>query len=560
MEQRRRTRPRALSGVAGLWLGLAAACTEGAGGPRPTARAPGNLRGIDLGVARATPTDPPVAAYGADVVHALSPVEADLVERIATADIVHEPAVSAMAHALAASAPDHLNMPPALVDGLLAWFGLFDPPPRVVVVEIPKDADGCDRRVDGPCAAPIDALVEEVRKVAGADGASRFGVGVVPTPDGNTRMLAALVERAVELESVPRTFGPDRSVTIAGRLLGARSDPRLELIDPRGRWSKLATTTQGDGKFRAEVTCAHGRGEYQVEVLATGPHGPEVAANFPLICGGARPSEIRYEVESVAPHVGADDVARANFEWLAAERRRRGLPALQWDDRAARIALAHSRDMYEGGYVGHVSPTRGDVTSRFRAAELEAAVIRENVARGYGPKGMHESLMSSPGHRVNIVAEDVTHVGIGVVIGTPETDAEGAPRPMFLTQNFYKKPGAGAPRDLAAGARRTVDGRRKDAGLPPLTWDDRLSELAQKRSEAVARGREPDADLQQNVFALGFSALALHQVASSDHDALARVDVWMELRPEQVVGVGIARIPEGRPEHGFVMTIAVAER
>lgn len=40
--------------------------------------------------------------------------------------------------------------------------------------------------------------------------------------------------------------------------------------------------------------------------------------------------------------------------------------------------------------------------------------------------------MASPGYRINILAADVTHVGIGAVIGAPETAAAGGAAANFF--------------------------------------------------------------------------------------------------------------------------------
>ncbi len=547
-----------------LGLALAAGCDSGeAGGTGTRAPGVGRARGIQLVDERMKPATKPVTRYGAAVEHAPTDVERVLVKTLDAGGMSHEPALSAMTRELALTAPDHLNMPPALVDGLLAWFGLVDPPPRVVVVEIPADQNECHRRADGPCVEPMQALVEEVGKTVEAAAAARFGVAAVRVDNGNTRMMVAIVDRMVELEELPVSVAPGATTRVSGKLVGARSAPRLEVVDPKGRWHEVPTVSGTDGSFAGTVACDRGRGTYQVEVMASGAHGPEVAANFPLYCGVARPASIPYEIEHIAPSVTAADVAAANFDYLNRERRTRGLPPLDWDPAAATVARGHAGDMYQNGFVGHVSPGTGDVTQRFAKAKVHAAVIRENVARGYGPKGIHESLMNSPGHRVNIVATDVTHVGIGVVIGDPETAAAGAPRPVFLTQNFYKKPGAGAPKDLPGGTRTAVDEKRKEAGLGRLRWDDALSKIAQKKAEAVAKGRPglPDEEFQQRVFALGYGALARHQVASSDHAALATLEVWTQLGKADFVGIGIARVPEARGQPpGFVLIIVVAQK
>jgi uncharacterized protein YkwD len=147
------------------------------------------------------------------------------------------------------------------------------------------------------------------------------------------------------------------------------------------------------------VTCDRGRGSYQVEILAEGAYGPEVVANFPVYCADGAAGVAALRRRDGRAGVSAADVARSNFAALNNTRARQGLAPLQWDNAAAAVAEGHSRDMASNGFVGHTSPRTGDVEARFGRVGLTTAVLRENVARGYGPRGIHDSLMASPGHR-----------------------------------------------------------------------------------------------------------------------------------------------------------------
>jgi uncharacterized protein YkwD len=277
-------------------------------------------------------------------------------------------------------------------------------------------------------------------------------------------------------------------------------------------------------------------------VLADGKLGPEVVANFKVFCGVDRPSEIRFGYERLGPKVTTADVVRGNFDLLNAEREARGLSILAWDDRAATVAKAHSEDMLANNFVGHVSPRTGDAAARFDRAGITGIVVRENVARGYGPKGIHESLMNSPGHRINLLAPDVTHVGIGVVFGEPESSAANAPRPVFLTQNFYAKPGADIPAKPSSALRDRVDEQRVAAGHGRLKWTQALNQIAQRRADAVA-GLGPamtDDELSEQLSGLGIGSLEQHQVAAGSFEGLVSLDVWASLPNEAKVGVGVA--------------------
>src|SRR6185436_14847506 len=84
--------------------------------------------------------------------------------------------------------------------------------------------------------------------------------------------------------------------------------------------------------------------------------------------------------------------------------------------------------------VAHVSPTTGSVVDRVRAAHIPTRIVRENVARGTGLREAHQALMDSPGHRANLMSTDVTHVGIGVVLGAPVSGR----REIYITEIFLR--------------------------------------------------------------------------------------------------------------------------
>ncbi|MFO7562149.1 MAG: CAP domain-containing protein [Enhygromyxa sp.] len=545
-----------------LGTALLIACDPGArtaaGSDAPGPRE-GSTRHISEIEALAHVTGAPAQTYGVDRPHELREVEATILAAIQArfrGDLTHDPALSAMVRDLALASPSRFDMPPTLLDALMAWHGVTDPQPAVIVVELQGSEHGCDRAAKPDCAEALDALVDEVLRTLGP-GRWRVGVGVSAVEGGaRTRMMVGVVERGVELEPIPVVIEAGGTIEISGKLLGKRHKPRIERVDPKGRWTRVPAVVGSDGSISAKVACDGGRGPYQIEVLADGDLGPEVVANFRVFCGVERPSEIRFVYERLGPKVTSADVVRGNFDLLNAEREARGLPALAWDERAAAVAGAHSQDMADNDFVGHVSPTTGDATARFEQARIQGTVVRENVARGYGPKGIHESLMNSPGHRANLIAEDVTHVGIGVVFGEPESNAADAPRPVFLTQNFYAKAGADTPDKPGEALRERVDAARKAASKAPLAWHPALTRLAQARAEAAA-GIGPamsDEELKEEIFDLGLRSLEQHQVGSGSFEGLLDLDLWLELEAAAKIGVGVAKAGKGE---GLVVVILV---
>ncbi len=525
--------------------------------PRVAGKRGGGIQVISSSVAPAVPR---LSRYGEVPNHALAEGESALSLRLEPLGIVHDPALSRMVRSLAENTPSRFDMPPELIDGLMAWNGLLDPPPSIVVIELAADPEACALRADGPCAQVYRTLVEEVEHSMQGRDNLRFGVGFYSDPKGPTRLTVALIERGIDLRSMPAHIEVTETFELRGKLLGRRSSPRVEVVDARGKHARLAAAIGDDGSIVAMVGCMGGEGKHQVEVLADGAHGPEIVANFPLYCGVDPPSKIDFSYERLSAEIGPKDVIHGNFSYLNEERQARKLPALKWDIAAAQVAQDHSQDMADHGFMGHVSPTTGDATRRFERAKIAGTVIRENVARGYGPRGIHLSLMNSPGHRVNMLATDITHVGIGVIFGEPETEAKGAPRPVFLTQNFYAKIGADLPRNLSREISRRVDDRRKDAGLVAVEWVSRASSLAQARADALAEGKvgKPDEQLAEALFDLGFSAVDRRQVQSTDWRALSELEFWEQ--PGTIrLGLGVARRSEAL-EGGFIMVLVVDAR
>jgi uncharacterized protein YkwD len=532
-------------------------CTTAGGGGRSGSSDP--LQGITLEKVRITLSAPPVPHYGGSVAHEPTAMEAAIGRAVGQLPMQPLPALGRVARELARTTPDRTNVPAALTDGLMAWAGLPDPHPRFIMIELPDDPAGCARQPSPACDDAVASLVDQVQSTIDDGETLYYGVGVARAGARGARMIVAVVDRMVELEQIPTSVARGETVTVSGSLVGDRRRPSVEVVDPQGRWEKVQTSLSVDGSFRAQVQCGAKAGPYQVEVLADGRHGIEVAANFRVFCGTPSPTRLTVEIERVPDAVDADQIARASLHYVNEERERRGLSSVAWDERAASVALGHSQDMVDNGFFGHRSPSTGDVTMRFAEAGINVLAIRENLARGYGPKGMHESLMASPAHRENIIAPDMTHVGIGCVEAPPEGGSELALRPVFCTQNFVRQLGAGAPPDrkLVPTLRGKVDAVRSGAGLSAAQWDRGLDQIAATVARAVAAGREPPDGWEQRAFDLGYGSVERHQVRTPDFDALTTLDLWSQ--PELAAGIGIARVRD-RDGDAFLLIVLVAGR
>jgi uncharacterized protein YkwD len=91
----------------------------------------------------------------------------------------------------------------------------------------------------------------------------------------------------------------------------------------------------------------------------------------------------------------------------------RELPELVLDEALTQIARDHSVGMAQQGFISHTLPW-GDLRSRMTRAGYPLEVARENVASAPTIGMAQRALIESPEHDNNILANDVTRVGIGI--------------------------------------------------------------------------------------------------------------------------------------------------
>lgn len=103
-------------------------------------------------------------------------------------------------------------------------------------------------------------------------------------------------------------------------------------------------------------------------------------------------------------------VARVNQE-----RTSRGLKLLQVDPTLTELARKKSQDIVINNYFAHESPTYGSPSLMVRNAGVTYWLCGENLAKAGSTEGAHQLLMESSAHRANILNQNYTHIGIGVV-------------------------------------------------------------------------------------------------------------------------------------------------
>lgn len=175
----------------------------------------------------------------------------------------------------------------------------------------------------------------------------------------------------------------------------------------------------------------------------------------------------------VPPPAEVPEIEAAMFARVNQDRAAKDLPALAYDESLAGVARAHALDMRTNKYFAHDSPTTGSLDDRLAHADLPVATARENLAESYEMNAAEDGLLKSPGHYANLMANDITHVGIGIVRG-------GAvdPRNLLFVQVFARPVPKETTEEARSNVIRAIEGGRATARRPAFTVDDALEEAA----------------------------------------------------------------------------------
>ncbi len=148
-----------------------------------------------------------------------------------------------------------------------------------------------------------------------------------------------------------------------------------------------------------------------------------------------KPNDLN-KTESVEISDDFDSYLFRIFTLINAERTKRGLNRLLWDDGTAKIALDYSKKMATENFFGHYDSNGQSVSERAKSAKLKHwSKIGENLFMieqienfdGFAVKNW----MKSPTHRQNVLDPEWTMTGIGI--------AESKNGEIFITQIFIKR-------------------------------------------------------------------------------------------------------------------------
>ena len=353
--------------------------------------------------------------------------------------------------------------PHDVTDFFAHHLGLVEPVPHLLILGNPQ-------------ASALEAgVADSVRQFLARQRYTHWGGSVVER-DGLLLAVVVLSLRALTMEPLRREQERG-ALVLKGELAEGYHQPTFAITLPSGETERIPA---GSGRAFQMNLPANAPGVYRVEVLAVGPQGDTVVANFPLYVDVDAPDSIVLEADSGPGEASGDEaVAESLFAAINEMRAQNGVPPLERASRLDDVARGHSLDMRDHGFVGHQSPTTGGAAQRVAAAQVRTGLVLENIGRGYGAAEIHRGLVASPGHRANLLNPDVTHVGLGVVSETEGDRSAFLATEVFVRMN-RRQDLAGAPEQLVA----MINQGREARGARAVEADPNLTEAAQEAARA----------------------------------------------------------------------------
>jgi Cysteine-rich secretory protein family len=103
------------------------------------------------------------------------------------------------------------------------------------------------------------------------------------------------------------------------------------------------------------------------------------------------------------------------FTLVNQERERAGLPKFQWNEQLATAARDHAKLLANHNELSHRFSGEPELMQRLGATGARFTFSAENIARADIAEEAHAGLMTSSGHRANILSSRFHAVGIGAV-------------------------------------------------------------------------------------------------------------------------------------------------
>ncbi len=285
-------------------------------------------------------------------------------------------------------------------------------------------------------SAALESLDEELRRTAlefDEDGAHfQFGVARVRTGAMRWDQVILVVERAVALDPLPKSYAPGQMISLSGVLPSADEVPSFRMTVGTNETLTLPLEVDGAGRFSLLVRAPSDMGTYRLQInTVTSPHSIDTLVEVPFYVGQLEPDEpepFRISPEpnpwlrSKWPAVLTKSYNRARV--------RLGLSALELHDDASKLAEQHALELARRPYVA--------MPPFARRLAAEGAAPEYHSVRRYRFENLEQfarSSLSSPWRRLPILSDRYTHLGLGFA---PIEDGSGA---FYVVQFLFRPRG-----------------------------------------------------------------------------------------------------------------------
>lgn len=316
-------------------------------------------------------------------------------------------------------------------------------------------------------ANDLSTLKERIFSYISSTGGTRFGILIERRDRFSFVGIIVVSYISINFETnIPKYISDNRRLLLKGRVEGSFKKPKLIISYPRGDIKEMELSR--GYTFNMELPLIT-NGKYSIEIVGEGVYGDSVLANFTVYKGELPPQEILYHKFETQKFI-EEDFTRELFKLINNTRKELKLHPLIWDERLSKIAQAHSIDMVKNNFIGHISPTTGGPLERLIGMGVRPLKVGENVGIGYSPTEIHLSFMESPGHKINIISEEFSHIGIGIY---PKDNTS-----FVVTELFTLFPEKIDSKRAHYMILSRINRLRKDKGLAPAFEEDLLNSVA----------------------------------------------------------------------------------
>lgn len=322
--------------------------------------------------------------------------------------------------------------------------------------------------------APTESLLTELSKQELAnEPTTHWGLGLAVGAE-RSALILLLARRRVELAPFPRTYPkPIAGQRLCGMLADGLEAAEIFGTRPNGAVERIPMPVAG--KRRCASISFGTIGRHAVEVLASGPRGPEVAALFFVDVG-----PVGDEAEDALPEPQDTATSRAMLlSRINALRLQMGLVAVQLDPELDAVAQGWAQRLADENFFSHVDPEGGTLKQRLMNSGYKFSAAGENLGLSAGPLAAHFGIEHSPAHRNNLLEPAHRRLGLGL-----SRRADGL---QVLVEVLAQPIEPMEEKDPLESVYESIAAERQRRKLPPLVRHPILEGLAQSHArEALA--------------------------------------------------------------------------